>query len=230
VISPYAKAGYVDHQQLSHDAYLRFIENDFLGGARLNPATDGRPDPRPDVREEAPGLGGLAEDFNFNQSPRPPLILPTHPAPGPASCPPGYVPPGGPSSPLLACPSPRAPSAPTAIVPRLQLTASVARRQDLRLHHGRVYLMVGCNIACSIYAHGHLNLTRHHRHLGLRSKRATLPANKTVRIALSLSRSNLAAVRRALRRHHSVKAAIAVDATTDGQRQRYDVNVTLTWR
>ena len=73
VISPYAKRGYIDHQVLSADAYLRFIEDDFLGGARLNPATDGRPDPRPDVREN---LGGnLLADFNFSQRPRPPLIL-----------------------------------------------------------------------------------------------------------------------------------------------------------
>jgi len=33
VISPYARAGYVDHQQLSHDAYLKFIEDDFIGGS-----------------------------------------------------------------------------------------------------------------------------------------------------------------------------------------------------
>ena len=72
VISPYAKSGYIDHQQLSHDAYLKFIEDDFLSSARLDPATDGRPDRRPDVREEAPGLGDLANDFDFNQSPRPP--------------------------------------------------------------------------------------------------------------------------------------------------------------
>ena len=89
VISPYAKAGYIDHQQLSHDAYLKFIEDDFLNKARLNPATDGRPDSRPDVREEAPGLGNLANDFNFSQSPRPPLLLSSHPEPGPASEPPG---------------------------------------------------------------------------------------------------------------------------------------------
>jgi phospholipase C len=92
VISPFAKTGYIDHQQLSHDAYLKFIEDDFLGGSRLNPATDGRPDNRPDVREEFPGLGDLANDFNFNQSPRPPLLLPTHPEPGPASAPPGSLP------------------------------------------------------------------------------------------------------------------------------------------
>jgi hypothetical protein len=219
VISPYAKAGYIDHQQLSHDAYLKFIENDFLGGARLNPATDGRPDPRPDVRENAPGLGNLESDFNFNQAPRPALILSTHPAPGPASNPPGSAPPK-PAAPVV---KPR--------IALLQLIASVARRQDLRLHHGRIYLTLGCNMACSLYAHGHLNLTRHHRHLGLRGKHATLAANQTVRIALSLSRSNLAAVRRALRRHHTVKASVAVDATADGQRQqRYEVNVTLTWR
>jgi Phosphoesterase family len=41
-ISPYARKGYIDHQTLSSDAYLKFIEDDFLGGARLNPKTDGR--------------------------------------------------------------------------------------------------------------------------------------------------------------------------------------------
>ena len=89
VISPYAKIGYIDHEQLSHDAYLKFIEDDFLGGARLNPSTDGRPDSRPLVREESPALGNLVNDFDFTQPPRPPLVLSTHPAPGPASIPPG---------------------------------------------------------------------------------------------------------------------------------------------
>jgi phospholipase C len=79
VISPYAKTGYVDHQPLSFDAYLKFIEDDFLGGQRLNPKTDGRPDSRPDVRESKPLLGNLKKDFNFNQQPRPPLVLPLCP-------------------------------------------------------------------------------------------------------------------------------------------------------
>jgi len=79
VISPYAKQGYIDHQTLSQDAYLKFIEDDFLGGARLNPATDGRPDPRTDVRENAVQLGTIEADFNFNQVPRAPLLLPTNP-------------------------------------------------------------------------------------------------------------------------------------------------------
>jgi phospholipase C len=88
VISPYSKSGYIDHQTLSHDAYNKFIEDDFLGGQRLNPATDGRPDPRPDVRESNPILGDLRRDFNFNQAPRPPMVLSQHPAPGSASTPP----------------------------------------------------------------------------------------------------------------------------------------------
>ena len=87
VISPYARKGFVDHQVLSFDAFNKFIEDDFLHGARLNPATDGRPDPRPDVRENAPQLGNLIADFNFNQKPRDPVLLPVHPPPGPASHP-----------------------------------------------------------------------------------------------------------------------------------------------
>jgi hypothetical protein len=79
VISPYAKSGYVDHQTLSFDAYDKFIEDDFLKGQRIDPATDGRPDPRPDVREDEKILGNLTNDFNFNQSPRAPVPLPVHP-------------------------------------------------------------------------------------------------------------------------------------------------------
>jgi phospholipase C len=79
VISPYARHGFVDHQVLSQDAYLKFIEDDFLDGARIDPSTDGRPDPRPDVRENASILGNLAKDFDFSQKPRRPLLLPLHP-------------------------------------------------------------------------------------------------------------------------------------------------------
>jgi phospholipase C len=79
VISPYARKGLIDNQVLSTDAYLKFIEDDFLGGADLNPKTDGRPDPRPDIREAMPILGNLNKDFNFTQPPRKPLLLPTNP-------------------------------------------------------------------------------------------------------------------------------------------------------
>ncbi|HEX4491893.1 MAG TPA: alkaline phosphatase family protein [Acidimicrobiia bacterium] len=79
VISPYAKQGTIDHQTLTFDSYLKFIEDRFLGGQRLDPATDGRPDPRPDVRENAPGLGNVVDDFDFTQPPRAPVLLPTVP-------------------------------------------------------------------------------------------------------------------------------------------------------
>jgi phospholipase C len=79
VISPYARQGLIDHQTLSFDAYDKFIEDAFLNGQRLDPAADGRPDPRPDVRENKPILGDLTKDFDFTQPPRPPLILPEEP-------------------------------------------------------------------------------------------------------------------------------------------------------
>ena len=79
VISPYARQGYVDHQTLSFDAYLKFIEDDFLGGARIDPRTDGRPDSRPSVRENERILGDLTRDFDFSQAPRTPLVLRPYP-------------------------------------------------------------------------------------------------------------------------------------------------------
>jgi phospholipase C len=78
VISPYARRGFIDHQTLSFDAYLKFIEDDFMHGQRLNPKTDGRPDRRPDVRENSKILGNLARDFDFNQPPRKPVLLPQY--------------------------------------------------------------------------------------------------------------------------------------------------------
>ena len=86
VISPWAKRGYIDHQVLSFDAYDKLIEDLFLDKQRLDPTTDGRPDPRPDVRENYPGLGDLLNDFNFSQSPmwRYPgrTVMTTHSPPG----------------------------------------------------------------------------------------------------------------------------------------------------
>ena len=79
VISPYAKRGYIDHQTLSFDAYLKFIEDDFLAGQRIDPKTDGRRDRRPDVRESVTGLGDLRNDFDFAQTPRAPYFLPVWP-------------------------------------------------------------------------------------------------------------------------------------------------------
>jgi len=73
VISPYARQGYIDHSTLSFDSYLKLIEDRFLGGQRLDPATDGRPDSRPTVREDhAKDVTGA---FDFSQEPRPPMLL-----------------------------------------------------------------------------------------------------------------------------------------------------------
>jgi phospholipase C len=101
-ISPYARQGFIDNQTLSSDAYLKFIEDDFLGGARLNPRTDGRPDPRPDVREDEPVLGDLEQDFDFSQPPRPPVLLPTNPPTDSPTIPPYFR--GKP--PCLGCTAP----------------------------------------------------------------------------------------------------------------------------
>ena len=63
VISPYAKRGFVDHQTLSFDAYLKFIEDDFLGGRRIDPQDrraagppSRRPRERADPRRPPQGL------------------------------------------------------------------------------------------------------------------------------------------------------------------------------
>ena len=54
-------------------------EDDFLDGQRIDPATDGQPDSRPDVRENAPQLGSLTADFDFSQAPRAGAVLSTTP-------------------------------------------------------------------------------------------------------------------------------------------------------
>jgi phospholipase C len=79
LISPWAKPGLIDHQTLSFDAYLKLIEDRFLHGERLDPATMSRPDSRPTVRETLPRLGDLLLEFDFEQDPIPPLILDPRP-------------------------------------------------------------------------------------------------------------------------------------------------------
>jgi phospholipase C len=85
LISPWARGGVIDSQILTFDAYLKFIQDLFLDGQRLDPETDGRPDSRPTVREEVRILGDLREEFDFEQEPIPPLIL--DPTPGGGSDP-----------------------------------------------------------------------------------------------------------------------------------------------
>jgi phospholipase C len=86
VISPWAKPGVIDSTTMSLDSINRLIEDVFLDRARLNPATDGRPDPRSVVGENRLFVGNLMTAFNFSQHPLPALVLPTKPPPGPASC------------------------------------------------------------------------------------------------------------------------------------------------
>jgi hypothetical protein len=63
---------------LSFDAYLKLIEDLYLDGARLDPATMSRPDARPTVREDVPILGDLRREFDFDQDPiAPPILDPT---------------------------------------------------------------------------------------------------------------------------------------------------------
>ena len=69
VISPYAKKGFIDHPTLSFDAFLKLIEDRFLGGRRL--PKEGRPR----VRERVEILGDLRRSFDFTQDPRNPLVL-----------------------------------------------------------------------------------------------------------------------------------------------------------
>jgi phospholipase C len=72
VISPYAKKGFIDHQTLSFDAYLKLIEDRFLGGQRL--PMEGRPTQREELFPFT-----LGDAFDFTQDPRPPMILDPRP-------------------------------------------------------------------------------------------------------------------------------------------------------
>ncbi len=88
MISAYAKAGMIDHQVLSFDSYATFIENLFMDRARLDPAALGNPDNRPDIRDaltrvtfpdgQPAQIGNLIKEFDFTQTPLPPLVLSTH--------------------------------------------------------------------------------------------------------------------------------------------------------
>jgi phospholipase C len=80
LISPWADRDLdVDHQTLSFDAYLKLIEDRFLGGQRLDGESEGWPDPRPTVREDVPILGDLRTIFDFEQRPIPKLVLDPRP-------------------------------------------------------------------------------------------------------------------------------------------------------
>jgi phospholipase C len=178
VISPYARHNFIDHQTLSHDAYLKFIENDFLGGQRINPATDGRPDPRPDVRESSPTLGSLEADFNFNQPPTPPFILPTHPAPW---------------------------SIPAAF--RLALEA-MPLRQTPRLHGGQLVAGATCLTRCRLSVTGYISIPSMGRYLKVKARRLAFSGTRRFRLRLSRSTRAFAARALAAHRNATVHLTI----------------------
>jgi phospholipase C len=71
MLSPYAKkatgakTGWVDHEQYSHDAYLKLIEDLYINSQPIP-----NDDNRPVQREKIPELGNLLNEFDFNQPPR----------------------------------------------------------------------------------------------------------------------------------------------------------------
>ena len=80
VISPYAKKGYIDHQV----AELRRLPEVHRGRLpRRRRASTRRPTAAPTRAPTSARtqkiLGNLVSDFDFNQSPRKPVILPLHP-------------------------------------------------------------------------------------------------------------------------------------------------------
>jgi len=88
LISAWAQPGYIDDNPLSFDQYATFFEDLFMGGQRLDPAALNTPDSRPDIRDAltqvtlpdgtVETLGNLMDEFDFTQSPQPPLVLSTH--------------------------------------------------------------------------------------------------------------------------------------------------------
>jgi phospholipase C len=92
MISPYARAGLIDHQLLGFDSYATLIENLFVGGKRLDPVALKNPDNRPTIRDALTSasfpdghnepIGDLINEFDFTQSPIPALVLSTLIPPG----------------------------------------------------------------------------------------------------------------------------------------------------
>jgi phospholipase C len=88
LVSAWARPGYIDHSVLSLDSYATFIEDNFADSARLDPAAIGNVEHRPDIRDSitkvtwfngaTANVGHLIDEFDFSQSPLPPLVLSTH--------------------------------------------------------------------------------------------------------------------------------------------------------
>jgi hypothetical protein len=88
LVSAWARPGYIDHNLLSMDSYASFVEDLFAHSARLDPTAVGHVEHRPDIRDSVTEVkyfdgatatvGKLVDEFDFNQTPLPPLVLSTH--------------------------------------------------------------------------------------------------------------------------------------------------------
>jgi phospholipase C len=80
LITPWVKAGTIDNwQTLSHDAYLKLVEDIFLGKKRIGPTTGkvATKDNRTAIqqRDNAQNLGNLVTEFDFSHGPLAPISL-----------------------------------------------------------------------------------------------------------------------------------------------------------
>ena len=66
-------------RSLSFDAFNKFIEDDFLGGQRIDPKTMGAPTRAPTSARTPRSSATSTADFDFHQRPRPPDPLPLDP-------------------------------------------------------------------------------------------------------------------------------------------------------
>ena len=103
MISPYARQGFID-QPDAQQRRLPEVHRGRLPRRRPAQPQDRRPPGPPPGRARGPEpiLGNLDEDFDFNQAPRPPVLLPTNPPTDSPSIPPYFR--GKP--PCLGCTTP----------------------------------------------------------------------------------------------------------------------------
>ncbi len=95
------------------------------------------------MRERLATLGNLAKEFNFNQPPAPPFILPTHPAPW---------------------------AIPTAF--RLRLNG-MPSHETPRLHGGGVLARAACTTTCRLHVGGYITIAGRKLGLAARTVTAT---------------------------------------------------------
>ena len=157
------------------------------------------------------------------------MLLPTHPEPGPASLPPAALARGGALSGAGAGLASAAGASSADASLRLQLVTSIARVQDMRLHDGRVEMLVGCNRACLLQARGSVRVNG--STLALHGVRVGLTGAHALNLSLALAPAQLSRLRRTLGAGASAPSSLTLLASTPGQPERsYAAHVRLTYR